>query len=195
MRKEALVRCPWGLAGNELYKAYHDSEWGVPVWDDRKQFEFLVLESAQAGLSWSTVLNKREGYREAFARFDPARVARFTQQRIERLLDNPDIIRNRLKINAAVNNARQFLAIQEEFGTFCDYIWRFVDGSPIQNQWERQDDVPASSPRSDELSKDLKQRGFTFVGTVIVYAHMQAVGMVNDHIVSCFRQRECAALV
>ena len=194
MRKDALVRCPWGLAGNELYKAYHDSEWGVPVWDDRKQFEFLVLESAQAGLSWSTVLNKREGYREAFARFDPARVARFTRQRIERLRDNPDIIRNRLKINAAVNNARQFLAIQEEFGTFCDYIWRFVDGSPIQNHWERQEDVPASSPRSDELSKDLKQRGFTFVGTVIVYAHMQAVGMVNDHIVSCFRQRECAAL-
>lgn len=188
------MRCPWGLAGNELYTAYHDAEWGVPAWDDRRQFEFLVLESAQAGLSWSTVLNKREGYRKAFARFDPVRVARFTPKRVERLLSNRNIIRNRLKITAAIKNAQKFLEVQQEFGTFCDYIWRFVDGSPLQNHWKRQEDVPASTPQSDRLSKDLKQRGFTFVGTIIVYAHMQAVGMVNDHVVGCFRHRECGGL-
>ena len=150
--------------------------------------------SAQAGLSWSTVLNKREGYRKAFAQFDPAKVARFTPKRIERLIADPGIIRNRLKITAAVHNARLFLKVQEEFGTFCDYIWQFVDGSPIQNRWQKQADVPASTPASDALSKDLKQRGFKFVGTTIVYAHMQAVGMINDHIVSCYRHKQCAVL-
>jgi DNA-3-methyladenine glycosylase I len=191
----AKTRCPWGLAGNDLYISYHDNEWGVPVHDDGKQFEFLVLESAQAGLSWSTVLNKREGYRKAFAQFEPAKVARFTSKRIERLIADPAIIRNRLKINAAVNNARLFLELQEEFGTFCDYIWRFVDGAPIQNRWKRQEQVPPTTPMSDALSKDLKQRGFKFVGSTIIYAHMQAIGMVNDHIVSCYRHRECAELV
>ena len=193
-KKKPLTRCPWGLAGNDLYTAYHDSEWGVPVWDDGKQFEFLVLESAQAGLSWSTVLNKREGYRKAFAQFDPVKVARFTPKRIERLIADPRIIRNRLKIKAAVNNAKLFLKVQEEFGTFCDYFWQFVDGAPIKNRWQQQEDVPASSAESGALSKDLKQRGFKFTGTTIIYAHMQAVGMVNDHIVSCYRHKECAAL-
>ncbi len=193
-QKKERVRCPWCLAGNELYIAYHDTQWGVPVRDDAMQFEFLVLESAQAGLSWATVLNKREGYRKAFAQFDPVKVARFTPKRIERLIADPSIIRNRLKINAAVNNAKLFLKVQEEFGAFCDYIWQFVEGVPVQNRWKRQEDVPASSPVSDALSKDLKQRGFKFVGTTIIYAHMQAVGMVNDHIVSCHRHRECARL-
>ncbi len=187
-------RCPWSLAGNELYIAYHDQEWGVPVRDDGKQFEFLVLESAQAGLSWSTVLNKREGYRQAFANFEPAKVARFTARHIERLVANPAIIRNRLKITAAVNNARAFLDVQEQLGSFSQYIWQFVGGTPIQNRWTRQEEVPASTRESDALSKDLKQRGFKFVGTTIMYAHMQAVGMVNDHIVSCHRHKACARL-
>jgi DNA-3-methyladenine glycosylase I len=191
MAKE-LVRCPWSLGINDRYLAYHDDEWGVPVRDDRKQFEFLVLESAQAGLSWSTVLNKREGYRRAFADFDPARVARFTAERIEKLLTDPSIIRNRLKVTAAVTNAKCFLAVQAEFGSFSDYIWRFVDGRPKQNRWAQQSEVPASSAESDALSKDLKRRGFRFVGTTIIYAHMQAVGMVNDHLVTCFRYRPCA---
>ena len=176
------------------YLAYHDQEWGVPVHDDRKQFEFLTLESAQAGLSWWTVLNKREGYRKAFAEFDPARVSRFTEKRIERLLTNPAIIRNRLKVTAAVNNARRFLEVQAEFGTFVSYIWQFVDGRPIQNKWRCLQDIPATTKESDALSKDLKQRGFKFVGSTIVYAHMQAVGMVNDHQMSCFRHKECARL-
>lgn len=191
MAKE-LVRCPWSLGINDRYLAYHDEEWGVPVRDDRKQFEFLVLESAQAGLSWSTVLNKRDGYRRAFAEFDPERVARFTPQRIDKLLADPGIIRNRLKVSAAVANAKAFLSVQEEFGSFSDYIWRFVDGRPIRNRWTHQSEVPASSPESDALSKDLKKRGFRFVGTTIIYAHMQAVGMVNDHLVSCFRYRKCS---
>jgi DNA-3-methyladenine glycosylase I len=175
-------------------QAYHDQEWGVPVWDDLVQFEFLTLESAQAGLSWLTVLKKREAYRRAFAQFDPHRVARFTPARIARLVTNPGIIRNRLKIAAAVTNARQFLEVQAEFGTFCDYLWQFVGGQPIQNRWKRLTDVPATSPESDAVSKDLKSRGFKFVGSTIVYAHMQATGLVNDHLVHCVRHRECREL-
>jgi DNA-3-methyladenine glycosylase I len=174
--------------------AYHDEEWGVPVHDDRKQFEFLTLESAQAGLSWLVVLRKRDAYRRAFAEFDPQKVARFTPKRIERLVMDPGIIRNRLKITAAVTNARRFLQVQEEFGSFDQYIWRFVDGRPIQNRLKRMKDLPARSKESDALSKDLKQRGFKFVGSTIVYAHMQAVGMVNDHLVTCFRHKTCALL-
>ena len=195
MAKKSLKRCQWTLANDDpRYLAYHDQEWGVPVRDDRKQFEFLTLEAAQAGLSWWTVLNKRAGYRKAFADFDPAKVARFTEKRIERLLADPSIIRNRLKVVAAVNNAQRFLEVQDEFGTFCDYIWQFVDGEPIQNKWRRMQDVPATSKESDVLSKDLKNRGFKFVGSTIIYAHMQAVGMVNDHEVSCFRYKQCAKL-
>jgi len=189
-----LVRCPWSLGVNDLYIAYHDQEWGVPSHDDRRQFEFLVLESAQAGLSWSTVLNKREGYRRAFADFDPERVARFTERRIERLLADSGIIRNQRKVRAAVQNARAFLAVQDACGSFSEYIWQFVDGVPIQNRWTRPQEVPASTAQSDALSQDLKRRGFGFVGTTIMYAHMQAVGMVNDHLVSCFRYRQCARL-
>ncbi|MCA9234083.1 MAG: DNA-3-methyladenine glycosylase I [Planctomycetales bacterium] len=187
-------RCEWPRGGNELYIAYHDEEWGVPVRDDRRQFEFLTLESAQAGLSWACVLNKREGYRRAFADFDPVKVARFTPKRIEKLIADPGIIRNRLKINAAVTNARHFLAVQDEFGTFCEYLWGFVDGKSVQNRWRRHGDVPATSPVSDAVSKDLKQRGFKFVGSTIIYAHLQATGLVNDHLVSCFRYKQCSAL-
>ncbi len=187
-------RCAWAEGGNELYIQYHDREWGVPVHEDRKQFEFLILEGAQAGLSWSTVLNKREGYRKAFANFDPVKVARFSEKKIETLIQNPSIIRNRLKITAAVNNARAFLAIQKEFGSFDDYIWAFVGGKPLQNSWKAMAEIPTTSPESEVLSKDLKQRGLKFVGSTILYAHLQAAGLVNDHLVSCFRYRECAAL-
>ncbi len=187
-------RCAWAEGGNELYIQYHDREWGVPVHEDRKQFEFLILEGAQAGLSWSTVLNKREGYRKAFANFDPVKVARFSEKKIETLIQNPSIIRNRLKITAAVSNARAFLAIQKEFGSFDTYIWAFVGGKPLQNRWKVMADIPATSPESEALSKDLKQRGLKFVGSTILYAHLQAAGLVNDHLVSCFRYRECAAL-
>ena len=187
-------RCAWAESGNELYIQYHDREWGVPVHEDRKQFEFLILEGAQAGLSWSTVLNKREGYRKAFANFDPVKVARFSEKKIETLIQNPSIIRNRLKITSAVSNARAFLAIQKEYGSFDTYIWAFVGGKPLQNRWNAMADVPATSPESEALSKDLKQRGFKFVGSTIMYAHLQAAGLVNDHLVSCFRYRECAAL-
>ena len=166
----------------------------MPVWDDRKQFEFLILEGAQAGLSWSTILAKRDGYRKAFAEFDPGKVARFTDKRIEKLLANPNIVRNRLKVRSAVSNARAFLDVQKEFGTFCDYVWTFVGGKPIQNSWKRDADVPATSEESDTLSKDLKKRGFKFVGSTIVYAHMQATGMVNDHVTSCFRYEICREL-
>jgi DNA-3-methyladenine glycosylase I len=169
---------------------YHDREWGVPVHDDRRHFEFLVLETAQAGLSWSTVLRKREGYRRAFSDFDPEKVARYTEKRIEKLLLDPSIIRNRLKIGAAVKNARQFLAVQEEFGSFDAYAWRFVDDRPKVNRWKSTGQVPATSPQSDAFSKDLKSRGFSFVGSTVIYAHMQAVGMVNDHLVDCFRYSE-----
>ncbi len=185
--QEGRTRCPWSEGVSAAYLAYHDEEWGVPVRDDRRQFEFLVLEAAQAGLSWSTVLHRREGYRRAFAGFDPQKVARFTPARVQTLLRDPGIIRNRLKVAAAVENARAFLKLQEEFGTFAGYIWRFVDGKPVQNRWRRQSDVPATSKLSDVLSKDLKARGFRFVGSTIVYAHMQATGLVNDHLVSCFR--------
>lgn len=187
-------RCEWVHDVDDKYVTYHDQEWGVPVHDERKQFEFLLLEGAQAGLSWWTVLNKREGYRKAFAQFDPEKVARFTARRIEKLLQNPAIIRNRLKVNSAVTNARAFLQVQEEFGRFNDYLWRFVDGKPIQNAWRYQQEVPATTPLSDALSKDLKARGFKFVGSTIVYAHMQAVGMVNDHPVKCYRHAQCARL-
>jgi len=188
------TRCKWGQGVSEAYLAYHDDEWGVPVRDDRKQFEFLVLEGAQAGLSWSTVLHKRDGYRRAFAGFDPGKVARFDQRKIESLIKNPAIIRNRLKINSAVTNARAFLDLVETEGSFSDYIWSFVDGQPIQNRWKTDKDVPASTPISDALSKDLKKRGFKFVGSTIIYAHMQATGLVNDHVVGCYRYTECKRL-
>ncbi len=189
-----LEPCEWAFAGNELYRRYHDEEWGVPAYDDRKQFEFLTLESAQAGLSWATILNKREGYRRAFADFDPEKVARFTEKRLAKILEDPGIVRNKLKVAAAVNNARRFLAVQEEFDGFSKYIWSFVGGKPLQNRWSTKYDVPATSPESDALSKDLKQRGFKFVGSTIVYAHMQATGMVNDHVLGCFRHKQVARL-
>ena len=170
--------------------SYHDREWGVPVHDDRKHFEFLVLEAAQAGLSWSIVLKKREGYRRAFAEFDPEQVARFTAKRVERLLLDPAIIRNRLKIEAAVKNAKALLAVRDEFGSFDAYAWRFVDGRPKVNRWKTSKEIPAMTPQSDAFSKDLKRRGFSFVGSTVIYAHMQAIGMVNDHLVTCFRHRE-----
>jgi DNA-3-methyladenine glycosylase I len=194
MPKKPLERCAWGPRGGELMMAYHDEEWGVPVHEDRKQFEFLTLESAQAGLSWLVVLRKREAYRRAFADFDPQKVARFTEKRVEKLLADPGIIRNRLKIAAAINNARRFLDVQDEFGTFDKYIWSFVGGRPIQNRLANMKQLPATSKESDALSKDLKQRGFKFVGSTIVYAHMQAVGMVNDHLVTCFRHKDVARL-
>jgi DNA-3-methyladenine glycosylase I len=187
-------RCQWAEGNGPDYIRYHDVEWGVPVRDDRTQFEFLVLEGAQAGLSWSTILNKRDGYRRLFAGFDPGKVARFTPQRIEKILLDPSIVRNRLKVQSAVSNARAFLEVRKEFGTFSDYIWGFVDGKPIQNRFREDSDVPATSPESDALSKDLKKRGFKFVGSTIVYAHMQATGMVNDHVTGCFRHDTCAAL-
>lgn len=183
------VRCAWAGA-DPLYVAYHDAEWGVPAHDDRKLFEFLVLEGAQAGLSWITILRKRPAYAEAFEGFDAARVARFTARRIESLLKNEGIVRNRLKILSAVNNARRFLAVQDEFGSFDAYQWRFVGGRPLQNRRRSLGDIPARTAESDAFSKDLKRRGFSFVGSTIMYAHMQAVGMVNDHLVSCFRHAE-----
>jgi len=194
LRDDGRVRCSWALGGNDLYYCYHDTEWGVPVRDDRRHFEFLVLEAAQAGLSWSTVLNKREGYRRAFAGFDPESVARFNKRSIARLLGDAGIIRNRLKIEAAVSNSRRFLEVQEEFDSFDRYVWRFVGGAPIQNRYRRQRHLPATSRESNALAKDLKERGFRFVGSTTIYAHMQAVGMVNDHLIDCFRHRECAAL-
>ncbi|MFA5137768.1 MAG: DNA-3-methyladenine glycosylase I [Elusimicrobiota bacterium] len=182
-------RCPWAEGVSDLYREYHDKEWGVPVHDDRKHFEFLILEGAQAGLSWSTVLNKRAAYRKAFAGFDPVKVARFSPRKIRALLRDPGIIRNRLKIASAVSNARAFLAVQKEFKSFDAYVWRFVGGGPIQNRFKTLTDIPAHTPESDALSKDLKKRGFKFVGSTIIYAHMQAVGMVNDHLVTCFRSQ------
>ena len=185
-----ITRCPWVPLDKEDYVDYHDREWGVPVHDDRLLFEFLTLESAQAGLSWYTVLRKRENYRIAFDRFDPKKVARYSEKKVEKLLGNPGIIRNRQKVNAAVNNARRFLEVREEFGSFDAYIWRFVDGKPILNKIKTLDDYRPTSPESDALSKDLRQRGFKFVGSTIVYAHMQATGMVNDHTLDCFRRQE-----
>jgi len=186
----ARKRCAWVNVDDPLMLEYHDREWGVPVHDDRKHFEFLILEGAQAGLSWSTVLKKREAYRKAFDHFDPAKVARFTAPRIEKLLQDPGIIRNRLKIESTVRNAKAFLKVQQEFGTFDTYCWRFVDGKPKVNKLTSMQQIPATSPESDAFSKDLKQRGFNFVGSTIIYAHMQAIGMVNDHLVDCFRYRE-----
>jgi DNA-3-methyladenine glycosylase I len=184
-------RCPWAYGSSPFYVPYHDEEWGVPVRDDRLQFEFLTLESAQAGLSWNTILNKREGYRRAFAGFDPEKVARFDEKKIRALLRDPGIVRNRLKVRAAVSNARRFLEVRGEFGTFSDYIWGFVGGKPKVNRWTKLSQLPASSKESDALSADLKRRGFKFVGSTIIYAHMQATGLVNDHLVSCFRHRAC----
>jgi DNA-3-methyladenine glycosylase I len=189
-----INRCAWVGTDNPLMLEYHDREWGVPVHDDRKHFEFLVLEAAQAGLSWSIVLKKREGYRRAFSRFDPRKVARYTQNRIQKLTTDPSIIRNRMKIESAVRNARAFLAIQDEFGSFDAYCWRFVDGRPRLNRRKAMREIPATSRESDAFSKDLKTRGFNFVGSTIMYAHMQAVGMVNDHLVGCFRYRETRRL-
>ena len=188
------VRCPWSLKGNELYVHYHDTQWGVPAWDDQTQFEFLILEGAQAGLSWSTILNKREGYREAFAGFDPERIARFGKRELARLLRNPAIVRNRLKIEATITNARAYLEFQSQHGGFARHLWTFVGGRPIQHRFTQQTQVPATTAESDALSKDLKQRGFRFVGTTIIYAHMQATGMVNDHVTRCFRYKQCKAL-
>lgn len=188
--KNQTVRCPWVDLTKPDYVAYHDTEWGVPVHDDTILFEFLTLEAAQAGLSWYTVLRKRENYRKLFAGFDVRKVSRFTPEKMEELLLNPGIIRNRLKVEAAVNNARQFQRVQEEFGSFAAYSWRFVDGKPIVNRFKSMKDYPTRSKESDALSKDLKRRGFKFVGTTIIYAHMQAVGMVNDHSVDCFRRTE-----
>lgn len=181
-------RCPWVDLTKPDYVEYHDNEWGVPVHDDRTIFEFLTLEAAQAGLSWYTVLRKRQSYRQAFADFNPEKVVRYGKKQIEALLNNPGIIRNKLKIAAAVNNAGKFLQVQAEFGSFDAYIWRFVDGKPIVNRLKSLKDYPATSRESDALSKDLKQRGFKFVGSTIVYAHMQATGMVNDHVTNCFRR-------
>jgi DNA-3-methyladenine glycosylase I len=189
-----ITRCKWAEGVSLDYIRYHDEEWGVPVYDDRTQFEFLVLEGAQAGLSWSTILNKRDGYRKAFADFDPEKVARFTPKRVERLLQDPGIVRNRLKVQSAVTNAKAFLDVQKEFGSFSDYIWGFVGGKPIRNAFAKDGDIPATSTESDALSKDLKKRGFKFVGSTIVYAHMQATGMVNDHVTSCFRYKPCVAM-
>lgn len=188
-KKDNLQRCEWCLGFPE-YVAYHDEEWGVPVHDDATHFEFLILEGAQAGLSWSTILKRREGYRKAFAQFDAEKVARFSEERIQALLQDEGIIRNKLKVRAAVTNAQKFLDLQEEFGSFNYYIWRFVDGAPIQNQWKNISETPATSKESDALSKDLKKRGFKFVGSTIMYAHMQACGLVNDHMINCFRHKE-----
>lgn len=191
---KTVTRCEWAEGVSLDYIEYHDLEWGVPVWDDRVQFEFLILEGAQAGLSWSTILNKREGYRKAFADFDPVKVARFTDKRVEKLLTDPSIVRNRLKVNSAVSNAKAFLKVQKEFGTFCEYIWGFIGGTPMQTNFTKDGEIPATSPESDALSMDLKKRGFKFVGSTIIYAHMQATGMVNDHVIGCFRYKPCKAL-
>jgi DNA-3-methyladenine glycosylase I len=180
------IRCDWAGSDPRML-AYHDQEWGVPQHDDRRLFEFLVLEGAQAGLSWQTILNKRDGYRSAFADYDLARVARFDRRRIETLMTNPAIVRNRLKIESAVSNARALLVVQKEFGSFDRFVWGFVEQTPRRNRWQRQGDVPASTVESDALSKVLKQRGFRFVGSTICYAFMQATGLVNDHLVSCYR--------
>lgn len=186
-------RCQWCENSFDDYVRYHDEEWGVPVHNDKKHYEFLVLEGAQAGLSWSTVIKKREGYRKAFANFDYKKVAIYDEAKIEVLLQDPSIIRNQLKVKSAVNNAQRFLEVQKEFGSFDTYIWKFVGGKPIVNSWKTMSEVPASTKESDALSKDLKKRGFKFVGTTIIYAHMQACGLVNDHTTDCFRYNEVLA--
>lgn len=184
-----MERCPW--CGNDpLYIKYHDEEWGVPVHDERKHFEFLVLESAQAGLSWITILRKRENYRIAYDNFDPDKVANYSEEKINELLQNSGIVRNRRKIEASINNAKMFLNIQKEFGSFDNYIWKFVNYRPVINSWESISDVPATSALSDEVSKDLKKRGFKFLGSIIIYSHLQATGVINDHIMNCFRYND-----
>lgn len=184
-----MERCPW-CGSDPLYVKYHDEEWGVPVFDDRKQFEFLFLESMQAGLSWYIVLKKRENFRKAFAGFDPEKVAAFDPEKVEELIQDAGIIRNRAKILAAVNNAARFLEIQKEFGSFSDFLWGFVNHKPVVNQFENLSQIPASTPLSDAISRDLKKRGFKFLGTTVVYAHLQATGLVNDHLTGCFRWSE-----
>ncbi|MBI3529496.1 MAG: DNA-3-methyladenine glycosylase I [Betaproteobacteria bacterium] len=189
-RRKNVTRCHWAENGNPLYVAYHDAEWGVPQHDDRVLFEFLILEGAQAGLSWSTILNKRENYRKAFSGFDPGKVAKYDEAKIARLLQDPGIVRNRLKVESAVTNARAFLEVRKEFGSFDAYVWAFVDGRPLQNGWKTHKRVPASTRQSDAMSQDLKARGFKFVGSTIMYAFMQATGMVNDHTCNCFRWKQ-----
>jgi DNA-3-methyladenine glycosylase I len=189
-----LTRCRWVANGNDLYVRYHDTEWGVPARDDATQFEFLILEGAQAGLSWSTILNKREGYRLAFADFDAEKIARFGKRDVTRLMNDAGIVRNRLKIESAISNARAFLEFREQHGSFASHLWSFVGGKPRQNNIREHGQVPATSAESDAISKDLKKRGFRFVGSTIIYAHMQATGMVNDHLTTCFRHKECKAL-
>lgn len=191
---DGRMRCPWGEKP-DVYRRYHDGEWGMPTHDDRVHFEFLVLEAAQAGLSWLTILNKREAYRRAYEGYDPERVARFTAGRISRMLLDPGIVRNRLKVESSVGNARRFLEVAAEFGSFDRYLRAFAGGRPVVNHWERMAQVPAHTPLSDAVSADLKGRGFRFVGTTIVYSHLQAVGVVNDHLVRCFRHAECARAV
>jgi DNA-3-methyladenine glycosylase I len=190
-----MKRCGWSSLDNPLYRDYHDKEWGVPVHDDRVLFEFLVLEGAQAGLSWWTILRKRESYRKAFDSFEPGRVAGYDRRKVGRLLQDPGIVRNRLKIASAIQNAKAFLAVQKEFGSFDDYSWRFVGGRPKVNRWRSLKQIPAITPEAEAMSKDLIGRGFRFVGPTICYAHMQAVGMVNDHITDCFRFKELAGRV
>jgi DNA-3-methyladenine glycosylase I len=184
--------CDWPGV-NELMIEYHDTEWGVPLHDDRKLFEFLLLDNAQAGLSWQTILNKRENYRKAFDNFNPSKIARYNKRKITSLLNNAGIVRNRLKVESAVNNAQLFLGIQEEYGSFDAYIWQFVNGTPIRNKWKTLKDIPATTPESDAMSKALKKRGFKFVGSTICYAFMQSAGLVNDHLTCCFRYRQCEA--
>ena len=183
-------RCDWS-GSDPIYVDYHDHEWGVPVWDDRKQFEFLVLESAQAGLSWFTILKRRNGYRRLYEGFDPEKVVRFDESRIQTMLKDTGIIRNRKKIESSINNARRFLEVREQYGSFCNYFWGFTDGKQVVNHFLSMNDIPATTPLSDTITKDMKQRGFQFLGSTILYAHMQATGLVNDHIVDCFRHKEC----
>jgi len=187
---DSPCRCDWALGGNERLLHYHDTEWGVPEWDDRALFEKLVLDGAQAGLSWQTILDKREGYRRAFDGFDPRAIARYGDDDVERLLADRSIVRNRQKIHSAIRNARAYLELKEELGSFADHLWSFVDGEPVRNAWKTMDELPAKTELSTRLSKDLEQRGFSFVGPTIVYAFMQAVGMINDHLVTCFRYRQ-----
>jgi len=184
-----MKRCEW-CESSQLYMKYHDTEWGVPVYDDQKHFEFLVLESAQAGLSWITILNKRENYRKAYDNFDPKKVARYTDAKIKKLLENSGIVRNRLKISASITNAKMFLEIQKEFGSFSDYIWSFVNNKPVTGKWKTLDQIPAKTGLSDQISLDLKKRGFKFLGSIIIYSHLQATGIVNDHLTGCFRYKE-----
>lgn len=191
MRKAGECRCEWAMT--DLSIAYHDEQWGVPTHDDRVLFEFLILEGAQAGLSWETILKKRENYRKAFVHFDPAKVARFGRRDVTRLMNDAGIVRNRLKIESAIDNARAFLDVQEEFGSFDALLWRFVDGRPIVNRWKSLKEIPAKTPVSDAMSKDLRKRGFRFVGSTICYAYMQAMGLVNDHTLGCFRRGEIAS--